>query len=390
MRRTMKKTGLALVLICGLTFAMTACGEEPENDYVGKWKCTAVKFIITAAELAEAAPELYDDLTPAVIDEMDITDTADDHSSLVIQNGGKAKIKLKSFIVTKTVKGTWNYDENNPAELTVTAEDGSVTTLHRNNDGTVYVSEYVNGSEYHYIFTKKITAFSKAHEGGFFEEENTNEEGNVMNKIYPLIFLLIAVVIAAALAGCQSSAKGNEEDIPVLATIDGEVFLYDRETLFFRDFTLYPKDPAEALPENIPAFNNYGEMALGYELLWREAEASGFEISKGQAEKDKEFFYRLLTDGELRKSAFDGEENLNRYNELIGSVKENHHLKSDKELADYGYPYFKKGSYASHFFVKCHTERIGNSFDREKNRVFWDELYGELKEKYHVEYVMDF
>lgn len=149
MKKMIKKTGLLLFLLSALALTMTACGAEPENDFVGKWECTAVTQSVNTSDIPGMGMSVPD------IPDVDITESADNHSSMVIKNGGKATIKLESAEINKTVKGTWTYDENNPSELTVSDNEGNVITIHKQGEDSVYISDGWDLISNRYTFSRK-------------------------------------------------------------------------------------------------------------------------------------------------------------------------------------------------------------------------------------------
>ena len=240
---------------------------------------------------------------------------------------------------------------------------------------------------------------------------------------YKRIFVILSVFCAIAVSGCSAS-KPEALDYegyldpnagPVIATIDGEDFHYATNYLFFRDFTFYPEDYNTPVPENILCFSSYGEMALGYELLTREAVAQGFSEKAEAVEKEKEGYYSLI-EGELVASyeagaLEDGEgTTAEDIQDFFDKIMASYDLDTTEELADLTYPIYQRGMLGASYFIKLHTEAFGSysltqeefdqmdsqaaeelweAFDKDKNREFWSGLYEQLKNKYDVKVLMD-
>lgn len=196
--------------------------------------------------------------------------------------------------------------------------------------------------------------------------------------------LLICACGEKDLSGTGSSL--DPENGPVIAVIDGEDFHYSTTYLFFHNLSYFSEDPKESLPEYVVQGGDYGEMAIGYELLYREAMAKGFERNNEAIKKDKEGFYSFICEDGFLNALEDADlDTARKVDKLMQDVKDEYQLESDEALADRTYDIYKKGSYASSYYITLRSPVLGYNSDPEANREFWLGVYEDLLEKYHVE-----
>ena len=206
--------------------------------------------------------------------------------------------------------------------------------------------------------------------------------------------LLIIAALAFSLLICACGEKDlsgtggslDPENGPVIAVIDGEDFQYSTTYLFFRHLSYFPEDPKENVPEDLVQGGDYGEVAIGTELLYREAMAEDFELDKEYLKKDKDSFYSFIREEGLFYALKDAyPDTARKVDKLMQDVKDEYQLESDEALADRTYDIYKKGSYASSYYITLRSPVLGFDSDPEANREFWLGVYEDLLEKYHVE-----
>ena len=206
------------------------------------------------------------------------------------------------------------------------------------------------------------------------------------------------------LTGCGSDSAEDFDGMlspdqgEVIATIDGEDFHYAPVYLLFRDFAPYPEDPDTEVPSWTAYYRTYGEMAVGVELLSREAMANHYTISDFDSQRER---YTEILDGGFQSlveaNTSTGDDFAREYQkgadlifDVMDQVKEEYGLDSDKELAELTFPIYMKGYTASMYLWRAMSDYYGGDqsggLTEEMSDAFWQEYYPELLEKYNVEW----
>lgn len=148
MVKMLKRTGIAILIVCWLLLLAAACGVSAENDFVGNWSCVRVTQYTNAPKTRTGGS------FPKVPD-IDMTEAINDRSTIVIKNGGKATIKLKSDIIDQTIEGSWELDESAPSELKITDKDGNITIIYKEAENSLYIESRGDLIGYRYRFSRK-------------------------------------------------------------------------------------------------------------------------------------------------------------------------------------------------------------------------------------------
>lgn len=217
-----------------------------------------------------------------------------------------------------------------------------------------------------------------------------------MNTMKHIKYLFFSILILTFLTACTAKENSRYEGSldtqngDAIATVDGEDFHYNRDVLFYRDLAVYPEDAETKTPDWVGYYSDYGEIALGLELVYREAMTEGFALTDEKAVKTQ---YETAISGELLALAdlnAQGNDEFARvyreYTEQITAImertKEEYGLKNDQALAEYTYPIYQKGYTASAYLAQQQDKLTG---DVSTSRSFWQEYYQKLLQKYNVE-----